>query len=260
MLILENLYQNKLNENFKVYSPADLVDLDLARIPYHVAVIMDGNRRWAKSRGFPSTFGHWKGADALTKVVKAACELGIKVLTVYSFSTENWKRPKEEVRGLMRLFGIYLSRQRASMLKEGVRFCTIGDLSKLPENVVREIELSKASTAHCNKMDLVIAINYGGRDDIRRAIIAMLEDCEKGKLSREEISEKVISQYLDTSPWPDPDMLIRSSGNKRQSNFLLWQLSYSEFYHTDVLWPDMDKKDLLKAVLEFQRRESRLGG
>jgi undecaprenyl diphosphate synthase len=247
-------------EKESIYSADDIALLDPAKIPKHVAIIMDGNRRWAQRQGLPIMMGHWKGADTLTKMVRAASELGIKTLTVYSFSTENWNRPKEEVDALMELFKVYLEKQRGPMALEGVRLDAIGDLGRLPPFVLRELELSKSHTAHCKKIDLVLAINYGGRDDIRRAFVAMMEDCKTGKLSKEQISEQRISQYLDTARWPDPEILIRTSGERRQSNFLLWQLCYSEFYHTDVLWPDFNEQDLLQAVRDVQQRHRRLGG
>ncbi len=249
-----------VSKNETIYTPDDFSLLDLSRIPRHVAIIMDGNRRWAKRQGLPAVIGHWKGAETLMKIVRSASELGIKALTVYSFSTENWNRDKEEIDALMHLFRIYLEKERQSMASEGVRLEAIGDLSRLPPFVLRELELSKSATAHGKKIDLVLAINYGGRDDIRRAFLSMLEDCEKGKLTKDQVSEKLICQYLDTAQWPDPDLLIRTSGEKRQSNFLLWQLCYSEFYHTDVLWPEFDEQDLLQAVRDHQLRQRRLGG
>lgn len=242
-----------------IYSPEDLSLLDLSNTPPHVAIIMDGNRRWAAGQGFPPIVGHWKGAETLTNIVRAASELGIKTLTVYSFSTENWSRAQEEIDGLMHLFQAYLERERPSMIEEGVRLDAIGDHTRLPSFVVRELEISKSSTAHCKKIDLVLAINYGGRDDLRRAFVAMVESVEKGELLKEQITEKIISQYLDTAQWPDPQLLIRTSGERRQSNFLLWQLCYSEFYNTDVLWPDFNEHHLLQAVREYQLRQRRLG-
>lgn len=255
-LIIEESLQEKKNT---IYSSEDLAFLDTTKVPTHVAIIMDGNRRWAKRQGLPAMMGHWKGAETLTKIVRAASELGIKTLTVYSFSTENWSRTKEEVDTLMHLFKVYLVKQRGPMAKEGVRLQAIGDLNRLPYSVRNELELSKSYTAHCNKIDLVLAINYGGRDDIRRAVVSMMADVEKGLLSKEQISETLISKYLDTAQWPDPDLLIRTSGEMRQSNFLLWQLSYSEFYLTDILWPDFDEQSLLQAVCHVQQRQRRLG-
>lgn len=243
-----------------VYTPDDFALLDLSKIPHHVAIIMDGNRRWAKRQGLPAIMGHWKGAETLMKIVRSASELGIKALTVYSFSTENWNRDKEEIDALMHVFKVYLEKERQHMADEGVRLEAIGDLDGLPSFVLRELELSKAATAHCNKIDLVLAINYGGRDDIRRAFLTMMEDCEKGILTKDQVSEKMIGQYLYTAKWPDPEIFIRTSGEQRLSNFLLWQLCYSEFYHTDVLWPEFDEHDLLQAVREYQLRQRRLGG
>lgn len=247
-------------ERETIYSPEDLSYLDFDRIPQHVAIIPDGNRRWARKQGLPVVMGHCKGEANLAKIVRAASEIGIKILTVFAFSTENWGRSHEEVDALMHIFKMYLEKQREPMMREGVRLEAIGDLSRLPPSVLRELEISKTCTADCKKIDLVLAINYGGRDDIRRAFLAMMQDVEKGQLSKEEISEQVISQYLDTAPWPDPDLLIRTSGEKRQSNFLLWQLSYTEFYHTDILWPEFDEYELIKAVCAMQHRQRRLGG
>lgn len=249
-----------VDEKEDIYSPEDLSLIDRSKIPGHVAIIMDGNRRWAKRQGLPTIMGHWKGAETLTRIVRAASELGIRALTVYSFSTENWNRTTEEIDGLMHLFKVYLEKEREPMAREGVRVDAIGDLTRLPDFVLRELDLSKSYTAHCKKIDLVLAINYGGRDDIRRAFLAMLKDCDQGKLPREKITEQTISQYLDTAQWPDPELLIRTSGEQRQSNFLLWQLCYSEFYHTDVLWPDFDEHDLLQAIIEHQKRQRRIGG
>ncbi len=252
--------QNCAKSRACVYPEEDLSLIDPANVPHHVAIVMDGNRRWAKQQGLPSVMGHWKGADTLTHIVRAAEEIGIKVLTVYSFSTENWSRPQEEIDALMHLFRVYLVEQREPMRLEGVRLKTIGDLSRIPADVVKELEHSISSTADGKKIDLVLAFNYGGRDDIRRAMLAMLKDYDAGKFAKETVSEQMISSYLDTAPWPDPEMLIRTSGEKRQSNFLLWQLSYTEFYHTDVLWPDFNHRDLLEAVIEYQRRQRRAGG
>ncbi len=256
-LIIEDSLQE---EKQSIYSQEDLAFLDSDKIPKHVAIIMDGNRRWAKKQGLPAIMGHWKGAETLTKIVRAASELGVKTLTVFSFSTENWNRAREEVDGLMHLFRIYFLKERAAMVKEGVRLQAIGDLKRLPSSVLNELEFSKACTAHCKKIDLVLAINYGGRDDIRRAFVAMIADFEEGKLSKEQVSEQLIGQYLDTAQWPDPELLIRTSGENRQSNFLLWQLCYSEFYLTDILWPDFNEHSLLQAICSIQQRQRRLGG
>jgi undecaprenyl diphosphate synthase len=236
------------------------VDLSGCRIPHHIAIIMDGNRRWAKQHHLPCMVGHWKGAEALTHIVRAAAKLGVKVLTVYSFSTENWVRGSEEVQALMHLFKVYLERQKEFMVQEGVRLSAIGNLARLPPSVRTALDTCKEATKNGQEIDLVLALNYGGRDDIRRACLSMIADCEAGALTKEAISEELFSRYLDTAAWPDPQLLIRTSGEKRLSNFLLWQLSYAEVYVTDVLWPDFTEKDLLGAVREYQQRERRLGG
>ncbi len=250
----------RVAQQLSIYSADDLDCLDSGNIPYHVAICMDGNRRWAKKRGLPPWAGHWKGEEALAQIVRAASELGIKILTVYAFSFENWNRSKEEVDAIMQLFKTYLEKERDSMIAEGVRLSSIGDLSVMPREVNEALRLSQEATAAGNKIELVLAMNYGGRDDIRRAILSMMNDCEQGKITKHQISEKLIARYLDTARWPDPDLFIRSGGEKRQSNFLLWQLSYSEFYHCDTLWPDFDAYELLKAILEYQRRDRRFGG
>ncbi len=234
--------------------------LDPARIPRHLAIVMDGNRRWAQQRRLPVMAGHWRGADTLTKIVKEASELGIKVLTVYSFSTENWNRLPEEVEGLMDLFEAKLISQRQSMVEDGVKLDTIGDLGRLPVRLQKTLTETKAATAHGNKIELVLALNYGGRDDIRRATRAIAEDCVSGKLSPSDLSEQLISRYLDTSKWGDPELLIRTSGEMRISNFLVWQIAYSEVYVTNELWPDFNEKSLLDAIVEYQRRQRRFGG
>ena len=182
--------KESIHEEGTIYSADDLDDLDFTKIPRHVAIIMDGNRRWAKRQGLPAILGHWKGAETLTRTVRAASELGIRTLTVYSFSTENWNRSSEEVDALMGLLKYYLQKQREPMLREGVRLDAIGDLKRLHPSVQHEIEMSRSYTVDCKKIDLVLAINYGGRDDIRRAFVAMLEDIEKGKLLKEEITEQ----------------------------------------------------------------------
>ncbi|MBS0615096.1 MAG: di-trans,poly-cis-decaprenylcistransferase [Verrucomicrobia bacterium] len=234
-------------------------EVGLKRVPKHVAIIMDGNRRWAQKHGVSTTIGHWKGAEALMDIVDAASDLGIEVLTVYAFSTENWNRSEEEVEGIMQLFKMYLSGQCERMVREGVRLDAIGDLQKLPSDVLSILEETKAATAHGSRINLVLAINYGARDDIRRAVSSVVTDCLEGKLDKEAISEKILSEYLDTAEWQDPELLIRTSGELRLSNFLLWQISYSEIHITDVLWPDFNENHLVQALLDYQRRERRAG-
>lgn len=242
-----------------IYTRSELELLDPSRIPSHIAIIMDGNRRYAKKHHIPSMIGHWKGMDTLTKMVKAAAQLNVKVLTVYAFSTESWSRPKLEVDFLMHLLETFLVRQRDFMIREGVRLETIGDVDRLSDSIREVLNETKALTSGGTKIDLVVAINYGARDDIRRAIHAIAVDCEAEKISKEEISEAMISKYLDTAKWADPDLLIRTSGEMRLSNFLLWQLSYSEVYVTNVLWPEFTEKDFFQAILEYQQRQRRFG-
>ncbi len=233
--------------------------LDPANIPRHVAIIMDGNRRWARKKGLPTFFGHRAGAANLHKIVQTAANVGIKVMTVYSFSTENWNRSTAEIYGLFHLIKMYLRYKREEMIAEGVRLQAIGDLTRLPKDVLIELEETRKATSHCSRIELVLALNYGGRDDIRRAAISMMEDFAKGKIAKETVSEQTFANYLDTAPWGDPELFIRTSGEWRISNFLLWQLSYTEVYISDVLWPDFDEKQLFLALEDYQQRERRLG-
>lgn len=242
-----------------IYSKEDLALIDFQRIPSHVAIIMDGNRRYAKKYCLPLMVGHWKGAENLTKIVKAAIELNVKVLTVYAFSTENWSRSSTEVKFLMHLLESFLIRKRDFLIREKVRLETIGDISRLSDDVKEVLNETKKLTKDGSKIDLVIALNYGGRDDIRRAVLAMVEDALSGKLAKKELTETLISKYLDTARWEDPSLLIRTSGEMRLSNFLLWQLSYSEVYITQVLWPEFSERDFYQAILEYQQREHRFG-
>lgn len=250
----------ELDHKEAIYSSDELSLISAGKLPHHIAIIPDGNRRWARRRGLPLIGGHWKGVEAITNVIRAASALGIKVLTVYAFSSENWSRSKAEVDALMQLYSAYLMQQRDQMIAEGVKLDTIGDLSRLPVEVRDALEETRMATRHCSRIELVLAFNYGGRDDIRRAALAILNDYSQGKLKAGDLSEKMFSSYLDTAKWEDPELLIRTSGEQRLSNFLLWQISYTEVYITDVLWPDFNERDLLDAVLEYQQRERRLGG
>lgn len=240
---------SKRKSNLKNFNPT----------PEHIAIIMDGNRRWAKNRGLPVMLGHWKGADALIQIIRAAIQVGVKILTIYSFSTENWKRSNWEVEALMRLLKSYLIQQRTLMIQEGVRLQTIGNLSKLPDDVRNILDETIELTKKEDCLDLVIALNYGGRDEIRRAIHNIVDDFQRGKISKEDISEKKISTYLDTTRWKDPDLLIRTGGANRISNFLLWQISYCEIFVSDVLWPDFKGKDLIHAIEDYKKRNQKLG-
>ncbi len=234
--------------------------LDPARIPRHVAIMMDGNRRWAKRQNLPPIAGHWKGAETISSLVTDAAEIGVRVLTVYSFSTENWNRSPDEIEGLMNLLKVYLQKEKPRMIKEGVRLNTIGDTSRFPKDVKEILEETKRETSTGKKIDLVLALNYGARDEIRRATLSIVDDVLNGKLEKSAISEESISRYLDTANWKDPELVIRTSGETRLSNFLLWQLSYAEIYITATLWPDFSKHDFLEALIDYQNRQRRHGG
>lgn len=239
-----------------MFSSEELAQIDPLLIPKHVAIIMDGNRRWAKQKRLPPMMGHWQGAEILTEVLRGASDLGIKTLTVYAFSTENWSRPQGEVEDLMNIFELYLMRKKEHMLRDGVRLDAIGDLFHLPERVWNAFHQTKKATEHCDRINLVLALNYGSRDEIRRAMVKIVEE----KISPEAITEELIGKHLDTNRFGDPDLLIRTSGEMRVSNFLLWQISYAEIFSTPVLWPDFSPKHLFEATLVFQNRNRRLGG
>lgn len=242
------------------FHSSELARLDNSRLPKHIAIIPDGNRRWAKNRLFSIQKGHREGADALMETVKAAQELGIKKITFYGFSTENWNRPPEEVALLMALFTNYFNEHREEMVQNGIKFETIGDLTSLPHFLLEAIHETKRATQDCDKIDFILALNYGARNEIYRAFRAMLNDYDQKILTKEEINETTISHYLDTHPWGDPDLLIRTSGELRVSNFLLWQIAYCEIHMAPVLWPDFTPKHLLEAVVDFQKRQRRWGG
>lgn len=254
--ILPELMQKETHR----FLPAQLATLNWSRIPQHIAIIPDGNRRWAKRHLTSTQEGHREGADILMEIVRAARDLKVKVLTFYSFSTENWERPKEEINALMNLFSFYLIHQQQEMLEMGVKLETIGDVNGLPSFLKQTIEETKRITQECNQIRLVLALNYGSRNEIYRACRAILEDYDKKALKKEDFDEKTISHYLDTAQWPDPDLLIRTSGELRVSNFLLWQISYTEIYATPVLWPEFTPQHLLEAILDYQNRERRWGG
>lgn len=240
----------ELDKTAKVY---------LNPVPHHIAIIMDGNRRWAKEKDMPGAFGHWKGAQALTDIVKSASDLGVKVLTVYAFSTENWARNTEEIEYLMQLFETYLLQQKQDMIDQGVKLDAIGDLARLPVRLQKVFLDVKQATSLGKNIELVLALSYGGRDEILRGLKAVISDCEKGLLNKNDLTEDVFASYLDTAKWPDPDLLIRTSGENRLSNFLLWQLCYTEVVISDVLWPDFITKHLEDAVNEYRTRKRRRG-
>ena len=229
------------------------------RVPNHIAIILDGNGRWAKKRGMPRSFGHVKGCENLEDICEVAKELGVKYLTVYAFSTENWKRSKEEVDGLMKLFRNYLKKCIKISQKNNMRVKVIGDITAFDSEIQESIEKLEDFSKDFTDLHFQIALNYGSRDEITRAVNRMLEDQKAGKLET-PVSEDTISGYLDTAGLPDPDLMIRTSGELRLSNYLLWQLAYSEFYFTDVPWPDFKKEELVKAIEKYNERDRRYGG
>ena len=229
-------------------------------VPQHVAIILDGNGRWAKSKGMPRNYGHAQGSKNVEKICEEAWRMGIKYLTVYAFSTENWNRPKEEVNALMKLLRNYMKTCLKTAAKNDMKVRVIGDITKLDEDIQKRILELEEATKNNGGLNFQIAINYGSRDEITRAVRALAEDVKKGKLMPEEVDETCIEKYLDTHDIPDPDLLIRTSGEQRLSNYLLWQLAYTEFYFTDVPWPDFTKQELEKAIEQYNSRDRRYGG
>ena len=230
------------------------------RVPRHVAIILDGNGRWAKKRLLPRNAGHAAGSKNVEKICSAAWNMGIEYLTMYAFSTENWSRPKEEVDALMKLLHSYLSDCLKTSRKNNMQVRVIGDITRLePDLQERIIELERESAKNTG-LHFQVALNYGSRDEIKRAVIKIAEKVRKGEINPDDIDEDVIAAHLDTQGIPDPDLMIRTSGEQRLSNYLLWQLAYSEFYFTDVLWPDFNKAELEKAVEFYQTRDRRFGG
>ena len=230
------------------------------KIPRHVAIILDGNGRWAKKRGLPRNMGHVEGCKTVEQTVEDAARLGIEYLTVYGFSTENWKRSAEEVGALMQLFRYYMKRLLKVAKKNNVRVIMIGERSRFDEDIIEGLNRLEEETKDNTRMTFTIAVNYGSRDEITRAVRRMMTDCQAGRLSPEDVDESVIAGYLDTRELPDPDLLIRTSGEQRLSNYLLWQLAYTEFYFTVVLWPDFNKEELVKAIEKYNGIDRRFGG
>jgi undecaprenyl diphosphate synthase len=220
-------------------------DIDPRKLPRHIAIIMDGSGRWARKHALGRISGHKKGAEAVRETVKACRELGIEYLTLYAFSVENWLRPSGEVEALMRLLEEFLHSELQEMIDKGIRFTTIGKINDLRAPLRKAVREAILKTARNEAMTLTLAISYGSRDEIVRAVAKILKDCQSGKIASEEITQEVFARYLDTFPLPDPDLLIRTSGEYRLSNFLLWQMAYTEFYFTDVLWPDFRRRDLM---------------
>ncbi|MCD6265852.1 MAG: isoprenyl transferase [Deltaproteobacteria bacterium] len=229
------------------------------KLPQHVAIIMDGNGRWAKRRGLTRIFGHQKGIESVRDVVRTSRDLGIKWLTLYAFSEENWKRPQYEIKALMNILTRYLTTESKEMLDNGIRLLSIGQTEKLPQEAQRILWQTIEKTAHNKEMNLILALSYGGRQEIVWAVKNMLKDIERATLNIKQITEERLSHYLYTSKIPDPDLLIRTSGEYRISNFLLWQIAYTEIFISPVLWPDFHRERYLEALLDYQKRERRFG-
>ena len=229
-------------------------------IPQHIAIILDGNGRWAKKKGMPRNFGHTQGSKNVERICEDAYKMGVKYLTVYAFSTENWKRPKDEVDALMNLLRNYMKTCLKTAEKNRMRVRVLGDKTALDDDIRTRIAELEDATKNNDGLNFQIALNYGSRDEMVRAMKKMSLDIKNGKIEAEQIDEKLFETYLDTHDIPDPDLMIRTSGEQRLSNYLLWQLAYSEFYFTDVLWPDFTKEDLAKAIEYYNGRDRRFGG
>lgn len=229
------------------------------KMPTHIAFIMDGNGRWAKKRGMPRTFGHTEGARNFRRIMRYCKDIGVKCISFYAFSTENWKRPENEVNALMNIFRTYLDDVR-NYIKEEVKMVFLGDKSKLPQDIQQKMNSLEEDSKDFDKMTVLLAINYGGHDEITHATRLIAEKVRKGELNPDEITEDTISSNLYTAGYPDVDLLIRPSGEMRISNFLIWQSAYAEFYFADILWPDFSTKELDRAIIEFAHRNRRFGG
>ena len=249
-----NLFKNKKSNNIGE------IELDLNNIPEHIAIIMDGNGRWAKERSLPRTIGHKAGVETIREIVKECNRLKIKYLTLYAFSTENWKRPADEVNALMKLLVEYLKMEFEELHSNNVIINSIGDVSKLPLVCQKELKSAYEKTKNNTGLTLNLALNYGGRDEITNAVAKIAEDIKKGKLSLDSIDEQLVSDYMYTAGMPDPEIIIRPSGEQRLSNFLLWQCAYSEFWYSNINWPDFKTEHLHRAIIDCQKRERRFGG
>ena len=228
-------------------------------IPQHVAIIMDGNGRWAKQQGEDRIFGHHEGVNSVREIVEACGEIGVKYLTLYAFSTENWNRPKDEVDALIELLVATISMETPNLNKKGVKLQAIGDIKSLPESCQQELQESIDITANNSTVTLILALSYSSKWEITNSVKEIAKQIEEGKLKASDITSKHIEKHLNTNIFPDPELMIRTSGEHRISNFLLWQLAYAEFYFTDTLWPDFRKDDFFKAILSYQNRERRFG-
>lgn len=233
--------------------------LDLARLPQHVAIIMDGNGRWAKQHGKNRVFGHTEGVKTVRRITEACATLGVPYLTLYAFSTENWSRPVLEVNALMELLARSLRKELADLKEKGVRLNTIGDLNALPPVCVRELNLAMEQTKDNDRLTLSLALSYSSRWEITQAVRQIAKDLLDGQVTPDQINEQFIGSYLTTYNLPDPELLIRTSGEQRISNYLLWQIAYSELYFTDKYWPDFDEEDFYQALVEYQKRDRRFG-
>jgi undecaprenyl diphosphate synthase len=229
-------------------------------LPKHIGIIMDGNGRWAKARGLPRAEGHRRGVEALRRTLKYASELGVQFMTIYAFSSENWKRPQDEISDLMGLLRRFIRKDLAELHSKNVRIKIIGSQENLPSDIITLLHEARTLTSSNTGTTLVVAFNYGSRDEITRACRQLAKDVKEGMLDPDAISENTLTNFLDTHDIPDPDLIIRTSGEMRLSNFLMWQAAYSEFYFDDVLWPDYDKENLERAVHYYMRRERRYGG
>jgi undecaprenyl diphosphate synthase len=249
----EGLIENGSRDEFLLHQ------IDPERLPSHIAIIMDGNGRWAARRNQPRVAGHRAGAESVRATVESAARLGISCLTLYAFSTENWKRPRLEIDALMALLKEFLRKELQLLKRNNIRFQTIGREEELEPAVMREVERAKRETAHCTGMVLTVALNYSGRSEIVDACRNLFNDVADGRVALKDISERDLERHLFTSGLPDPDLLVRTSGEMRVSNFLLWQIAYSEIYVTETLWPDFRRANLFEAVIDYQRRERRYG-
>jgi len=228
-------------------------------IPKHLAIIMDGNGRWAEKRGYPRSFGHIKGTRVAKKIISDYSDLGVETLILYAFSTENWMRPEQEVSLLMRLLERYLKRETQNLVKKNIRFSCIGELHRLPNEILKSIDKASEATQHCTGLHLIFALSYGSKAEITEACRAIAEKVRNGELNPSDITSDMISEHLMTPPHVNPDLVIRTSGEVRISNFLLWQMAYSELYFTKTLWPDFTRSDLLKAFEDYNSRQRRFG-
>lgn len=255
-----NIFRKKDKYKKDCIGEKEEIIIDKKRVPKHIAIIMDGNGRWAKSKNLPRSFGHKAGVETIRDIVKECNELGVKYLTLYAFSTENWKRSKDEVGTLMSLLVEYLKGEFDELNRNNVIINNIGNISMLPDVCQKELLSAYERTKNNTGLTLNLALNYGGRNEIIQAFTGMYSDIEEGKLSVEDIEDCTVNEYLYTKSMPDPELMIRTSGEQRLSNFLLWQLAYAEFWFTDTYWPNFTKKELRKAIYDYQNRDRRFGG